>query len=113
MEKLVSYDKEHDILFIHKGFASDEKFKGNVDVGDIVLDVSTKGRIVGIEFMNASQLFKEFDISKETFENIADADFNAAIKPNSIIIGLTFKVKNVKKEIPAKIAVPLETPIKC
>lgn len=37
------YDKKHDILAIHKGFLR-EKFKGNLDVGDLILDISTRNR---------------------------------------------------------------------
>jgi uncharacterized protein YuzE len=110
MNKLVFYDKENDILSIHKGFSNDEKFKGNVDVGELILDISSKGKIRGIEVMNATEFFKEFDIGKKILENITDADFNASIKPNSITIGIIFKAKNIKHEIPAKIAVPLEVP---
>ena len=110
MSKLIFYDKENDILSIHKGFSRDEKFKGNIDVGELVLDVSTKGRIRGVEIMNATKFFKEFEIEKKILENIINAEFNASIKPNSIIVGLVLKAKNIKHEIPAKIAVPLETP---
>ena len=108
--KLVFYDKENDILAIHKGFTSDEKFKGNIDVGELILDVSTKGRIRGIEIMNATNFFKEFEIGKDALENINDVKFNASIKPNSIIIGIIIKSKNIQNEISAKIAVPLEIP---
>ena len=112
MKKKVFYDSENDILTIHKGFSSDEKFKGNLDVGDLILDISTAGRIKGIEIMEASKFFKEeFSIEKEKLENIEDADFRAVIKPNSIFIGILFKSKN-KEIIPAKIAVPLQIPLK-
>lgn len=104
----VFYDKEHDILSIHKGFTSDENFKGNIDAGKLILDVSTKGRIKGIEIMNATKFLKEFDIGKEILKNLIDANFNDVINPNGIIIGLAFKAKKIEKEIPAKIAVPLE-----
>jgi len=107
----IFYDKENDILSIHKGFSSDEAFKGNIDVGKLILDVSTQGRIKGIEIMDATRFFKEFDITEEILENIANADFNASINPNSIIIGIVIKAKNITQEISAKIAVPLETPI--
>src|SRR3989338_9161372 len=69
MGKLLSYDKENDILVIHRGFTSDEKFKGNIDVGDIVLDVSTNGKIRGIEVFNASQFLKPF-VEKGNEESI-------------------------------------------
>lgn len=110
MNKLVFYDRENDILSIHNGFSSDEKFKGNIDVGELILDVSTKGRIRGIEIMNATNFFKEFEIGKDALENISDVKFNASIKPNSIIIGIIIKSKNIQSEISAKIAVPLEIP---
>jgi len=107
----VYYDKENDILSIHKGFSSDEKFKGNIDVGKLILDVSTQGKIRGIEIMDATKFFKEFNINEEILEDMTNADFNATINPNSIIIGIVIKAKNIANEIPAKIAVPLETPI--
>ena len=110
--KLVFYDKENDILAIHKGFTSDEKFKGNIDAGQIVLDVSTKGRIRGIEIMNATEFFESCNIEKEVLENIEDAKFNVSVNPNGIILGIGLKAKNRKEEIPATIAVPLEVPIK-
>lgn len=109
MVKVLSYDKENDILFIHKGFTADEKFKGNIDIGELILDVSTKGRIRGIEIMNASRFLKEFKIEKSMLEELVDAKFNVTIKPNSIVIGILFVSKN-KEELPAKIAVPLTSP---
>ncbi len=108
MPKIVLYDKENDILTVHKGFSRDEKFKGNIDAGELVLDVSTKGRVRGIEVMNAAKFFKEFEISRRALENILDAEFRATIKPDCIIVGLVIKAKNAKKELAAKIAVPLE-----
>ena len=113
MGKVVSYDKESDILVVHRGYTSDEKFKGNIDVGDIVLDVSTNGKIRGIEVFNASQFLKAF-VEKGNEESILskiiDADFNTTVKPNGIIISLVIKSKN-QSEVPATIAVPLEKPI--
>lgn len=110
MTKVFFYDKENDILSIHNGFSNNEKFKGNIDLGELILDMSTRGRIRGIEVINATRFFKEFNIEKKIIENLEDAAFNAYIGPSSIIIGIVFKAKNMEKEIPAKIAVPLETP---
>lgn len=108
MTKIVSYDKENDILSIHKGFDKDEKFKGNIDVGELILDVSTRGRVRGIEIINATEFFKDFDIGKKILENLKDANFTASLNPNRIMLGIL--IKTAKKEIPAKIAVPLQVP---
>ena len=55
MARIISYDKENDILVAHKGFSEGERFKGNIDIGDLVLDMSTKMRVRGIEISNASK----------------------------------------------------------
>ena len=74
----------------------------------MILDVSTKGRVVGVEIINATRFLKEFDVEAKTLENLADAEFNAYIRPNSITLGIIFKAKNTRHEIPAKIVVPVE-----
>ena len=112
MAKMLFYDKENDIFSVHKGFSANEKFKGNIDAGDLILDVSTKGKIRGIEVLNATKFFKEFDIDEEKLENITEADFDASIKPNGVFIGIAIKSKN-HREMQAKIAVPLEEPVTC
>jgi len=106
MAKVVSYDRENDILAVHKGFSVEEKFKGNIDIGDVVLDISTQGRVVGIELINASTFLADFGIKKKMLESMKDASFTASVKPKSILISLA--IKALGQEIPAKIAVPLE-----
>ena len=105
MSKTISYDKENDILVIHKGFSAEERFKGNIDAGDLIIDISTKERVRGIEVINASRFLKEFDIKRQVLENMSDANFNASLKPQSIIISMT--IRSEKEELPAKIAVTL------
>ncbi len=107
MAKLIFYDKENDILSLHKTLLSDEKFKGNVDAGQFILDVSTKGRVIGIEVMNAIDFFREFNVGKDILENLSAANFHVNMRPDGIIVGIVFKAKNLKQDIPAKIAVPL------
>jgi len=113
MANIISYDEENDILSIHKGFSSDEKFKGNIDVGELILDVSTKGRIRGFEVMNATKFFREFSIEKKTLKSLTDANFSASVKPTIIILGIVLKAKNISHELLAKVAVPLEVPVMC
>lgn len=109
-EILVYYDEKNDILSIHKKFSDDEKFKGNIDIGKIILDVSNKERIRGIEIIDATEFLKEFNITRGILKNIEKADFRVVSNPNGIFIGLLIKAKNTPQEMPAKIAVPLETP---
>ncbi len=101
MNKLFNYDERNDILSIHKGFSINERFKGNIDAGDIILDLSTKGRIRGLELMGASSLLKDLEIN-----SLIDAHFNASIRSSSIMLDLFLKSK--EKELPARIALPIK-----
>lgn len=107
-QKLVYYDKENDIFVVHKGFSSDEKFKGNIEAGQLILDISTKERVVGIEIMRATAFFKLCNIHQKVIEELEDARFIITMKPNGFILKLGLKTKQHLEEIPATIAVPLE-----
>jgi uncharacterized protein YuzE len=118
MEKTISYDRENDILVAHKGFEEGEKFKGNVEVGDLVLDISTRSRVRGIEIMNASSYLMEFikpASSHSVLENIKDVRFSTSIRGSGITLAITIIAIAGKKEleIPAKIAIPMEVPVVC
>jgi len=108
MKKTFNYDKEHDMFAIHNGFSQDEDFETNLEFGDLILDISTKKRIVGIEIMDASKYLKKFlknyDI-REILENIEDARLDTKIEKKNINIVLTMITKS-KKEI-AKITIPI------
>ncbi len=103
----VFYDSEEDILSLHKGFSPDEKFKGNIDAGDLILDISTKGRVKGVEIMHATRFLKEFSLGEKELQNLETAEFQAVMKPQGTIISLSFKVKHKEKKLPAKIAIPV------
>ncbi len=107
MNKTIFYDRDNDILAVHKGFSKDEKFKGNIDVGDLILDMSTKERVKGLEIINASTYLEPFSISKKKLEAVEDIDFSASIKPDSITLAITIKTSNPKEEKPVRIAIPL------
>ena len=96
------YDKENDILAIHKGFASGERFRGNIVVGDLVLDMSTRDRVRGVEILGASAFLKEFGVTKRLLARLEAADFTATRKGESILLSLLLKGV---KDVAAKIAV--------
>lgn len=104
--KTIDYNKKYDILTIHNGFEKDERFESNIDIGDLVLDVSTTGKIRGIEILNASDFLQEWGVTKSLLKELADAKFTAIRKHNAIIISLTILASDAR-EIPAKIAVPV------
>lgn len=119
MKGFASYDKDNDILSVHNGFSDGEKFRGCIEIGDIILDLSTKRRIRGIEIINASDylqgFFKLAGTDKRILENLVKAKFRATAKGNSLVLvlALTVIVRERKEEIPATIAVPVSKPLLC
>ena len=97
------YDSENDILSIHEGFSTGETFKGNIDLGGIVLDISTKDEVKGVELLNAHDFLREF-FEQEEIGEVIDATFTSVRKFDSFII--TLFLKTHKRMIPAKIAIP-------
>lgn len=106
MEKIVSYDQVNDILFVHNGYKKEEKFKGNIDIGDFILDISSKGNVRGIEILNASENLKQFKITKNILLNLKDANLIVEVSKSGVIIVLKFI--SFEKELPFTLAVPLE-----
>jgi uncharacterized protein YuzE len=119
MKGFSSYDRHNDILSIHKGFSEGEKFKGCIEIGDMILDMSTKRRIRGIEILNASDylqgFFKLAGTDKKILENLVKAKFRVTARGNSLmfVLALTGMVKKRQEEIPATIAVPVSRPLAC
>ena len=67
------YDKEYDVLYISN---VNEKVEESVEFSeDIVLDLNSKGKVVGVELFYVSELFNLFNksIDKEFLMNLSDA----------------------------------------
>ena len=106
--KTMNYDKENDMFAVHNGFSKDEDFEANLEIGDLILDISTKKRIVGIEIMDANKYLEKLKIKnvKEVLENIEDFRLDAKIKKENIDITLLIITKS-KKEMIVKILAPV------
>tara|TARA_Y100000310_G_scaffold89970_1_gene87209 strand:- start:31 stop:354 length:324 start_codon:yes stop_codon:yes gene_type:complete len=106
MEKIITYDSEQDILSIHKEYDQEEKFKGNIDIGDFILDISTKGTVKGLEILNASDHFQQFGITKKILENTKEIKFIVQGSKTGIMIAIKFDTP--EKKIPASFVIPIE-----
>ena len=79
------YDAQNDIFSIHKGFLQGEHFERNDEHRDLILDISTRERIVGIELMNASRILA---LSEKQLRTISTADFKQVENEQVILIML-------------------------
>lgn len=95
----VSYDKEEDILSL----LNSENVNESVRIGDIVIDLDTQLRIVGIEIFNATDFFRSFNVSREALSDIKEATLRVHSSNNwsSMIVILHSEVTGqpIEKEI--------------
>lgn len=63
-----SYDKENDDLFL---FKPNSKSKGSVEIGEFILDFNARKEVVGMQFLNATDLMKDiFDESSSSLKQL-------------------------------------------
>jgi uncharacterized protein YuzE len=65
------YDEDADIFNIHR---KDVKVKGSAELGDFTVDFDSKGQVVGLEIMYASEFLENVNISKSQLINIKSAN---------------------------------------
>lgn len=96
------YDEQNDILVVHNGFSSDESFETNMMYGDLIVDISTKGVIKGIELWNASEFLKSFGLTPLMLESLNAVE----LKTKDQLVELSFIIKNHELPILVKVALP-------
>ncbi|MFQ5531469.1 MAG: DUF2283 domain-containing protein [Candidatus Nanoarchaeia archaeon] len=92
----IIYEDNEDILYLSEGKLA----RASIEIGDFVIDVDSKGYIIAIEILNASQNLK---VSPKVFSEINKASMSVVYKPNYLYIMLIFNFKEKEKDV----AIPL------
>jgi uncharacterized protein YuzE len=102
-----SYDLENDDLFI---FKPNTKSKGSVEFGNIILDFSSKQKLIGIQLIKASKILKDLinDKTESYIKKILEELTNCKIdiKENSNIMTIRFILSNSQKELEPTLSIP-------
>lgn len=61
MNEIVKYDKEQDILYVHKG----DKEADSLPIEDFIVEFSHNNKVVGMEILNASENPDKYGIREE------------------------------------------------
>ena len=108
MEKksiLIDYDKEEDIISLFKeGSKSKVSFDLDLPNGNIVVDYDFNGRIVGLEFFNASNYFPL--LKKVSDLKNLKASFSVKYSQNWVQINYFIYLPNIDQPISSFINVP-------
>ena len=89
-----SYDRLNDLLYIYK---KDSNVYSNVIIGEFHLEFDKAGELVGVEIHKASEILKEYSISKKLLENIKKTELKVVITNNSLLVFLVIQSLDQEK----------------
>jgi len=101
----LNYDERNDMLYIYKdGYA-----KGNLVVGNIILDVTSKGNVIGIEIHNVTQMFENF--TKDILRSASHAQLTVLKKRDTLTISFSIAAPQQPRQ-EAAVVIPTLTPLR-
>ena len=105
----VRYGEKDDILYINMG----EKVQESVPRGGFIIDLSSQGKVAGVEILNASNALSELldeepEAIQEVLENMEDAD--VVTKEIQGIAYMILRITSLKNGEKQETKVPLEVP---
>lgn len=99
----IDYDRESDDLFLY----FERKSKGSVEIGNLVLDFDHKGKLVGIEFLNAVQFLKDSvanddkaQINKKFLSGLTECEVNTKYQNNFLFIKIMLAGEKTRVSCP-------------
>lgn len=99
----IDYDIDADDLFLY----SENNSKGSVEIGNIVLDYDNNRKLVGIEFLNATQFLRNSVdgsvkdiITKSFLSNLIECEIQTKHQNNFLFIKVILIGKHTKISCP-------------
>ena len=89
-----NYDKENDLFYTYK---EDSQVYSNVMIGDFHIEFNKNGEVIGVEVLNASDVFYEYQIPTAFLENIKEINIKIVIRNNLMLICLIINSMNQEK----------------
>jgi len=80
-----------------------ENVKERFSLGSFIFNLTGRGKIVGIQILNASEVLPEYNINPNILNELKSINLIVAQKNECLIIALIFSFKNQE----AKISIPL------
>lgn len=101
------YDKLNDLLYIYK---KNSHAYSNVIIGEFHLELDKNKNVVGVEILKASELLKEYKMSRKFLDNIDSVEMRVVVRNNSLLVFIT--IHALKQERSAAITMNnLESPV--
>ena len=89
-----NYNKDNDLFYTYKEYS---QVYSNVMIGDFHIEFNKNGEVIGIEVLNASDVFSEYQIPGVFLENIKEVNIKTVIRNNLMLIYLIINSMNQEK----------------
>ena len=80
-----------------------ENVKGRFNLGNFIFNLTGKGKIVGIQILNASEVLSDYNINPNILSDLKNINLITAQKKGCLFVALVLMFKNQE----AKISIPL------
>ena len=97
--KNFDYDALTDSLFISRKTSKD-KVNGSAEIGNIILDFDSSGKIINVEFKKISNFLETIKIDTNILENLIDASLIVQKQRGAISIFALLKTPLLEQPVP-------------
>jgi len=98
-ERNFDYDEISDSLIISRKQA-DEKVQGSAEIGDLILDFSSNGRIINVEFQNISKFLELMNVNTNILNELEGVDLIVQEQRGAVSLFAVLRTPVLKQPLP-------------
>ena len=97
--KNFNYDSISDSLIISKKQAN-ERVQGSAEIGNLILDFTSDGKIVNIEFQNISKFLELIDVNPKILNELTEVNLIVQEQKGAVSFFAILKTPTIKQSLP-------------
>lgn len=97
--KNFDYDENSDSLIITKK-QDNEKVHGSAEIGNLILDFTSDGKIISIEVQSISKFLEMMNINPEMLNELTEADLTVQKQKDAVLLFAVLKTPKLVQPLP-------------
>jgi len=97
--KNFDYDEVSDSLIISRK-KDNEKVQGSAEIGNLILDFTSDGKIVNVEFQNISEYLKMMNVNPQILNELTEVDLIIQKQKGAISLFAILKTPTLQQPVP-------------
>ena len=98
-EKNFNYDELSDSLIISRKQA-DEKVQGSAEIGNLILDFTSNGKIVNVEFQHISKFLEMMNVNPNILNELTAVDLIVQKQRGAVFLFAVLRTPTLKQPLP-------------